>query len=267
MKPIWDRLNVEMLLTRMVAWLPNLFAAILILFGFWILFRVTRFGLERVLARAGFDRALAAMILNVYRFTILAFGVIMAVNQLGVNVGAALAGLGVVGLTIGFAAKDTLSNVMAGFLIFWDKPFHADDWVTIGESYGRVAEITMRTTRLLTSNNTMVVIPNETVISHVLVNHSAGSHSRVEVPITADAKLDLGLTRAAILEAIGSVEGVLSTPPPQVVLKSINTASMDLVIHAWIANAQLQRPVFFEILEASKPALDRLAEPSLAVGR
>jgi len=63
------------------------------------------------------------------------FGALMAVNQLGVNVGAALAGLGVVGLTIGFAAKDTLSNVISGFLIFWDKPFRAGDWVTVGDRY------------------------------------------------------------------------------------------------------------------------------------
>jgi len=68
-------------------------------------------------------------------------------------------------LTIGFAAKDTLSNIMAGFLIFWDKPFHTDDWVTLGANYGKVTEITMRTTRLRTWNNTLVIIPNETIIN------------------------------------------------------------------------------------------------------
>ncbi len=163
MKPIWDRLNFELLLTQLVAWLPKLFSAILIFTGFWLIFRVTRLALVRILSRAGLDPALEGMLLNVYRFTLLTFGVIMAVNQLGINVGAALAGLGVVGLTIGFAAKDTLSNIMAGFLIFWDKPFHTDDWVTLDDNYGKVTEITMRTTRLLTWNNTVVIIPNETV--------------------------------------------------------------------------------------------------------
>jgi small conductance mechanosensitive channel len=151
MKPIWDRLNVEQLLTELVAWLPRMLSAIAVFAVFWVILRVTRPALARILPRAGFDRALADMLFNVYRFTILTFGVIMAVNQLGVNVAAAMAGLGVVGLTIGFAAKDTLSNIMAGFLIFWDKPFHTDDWVTLG--YGKVAKITMRTTRLLTWNN------------------------------------------------------------------------------------------------------------------
>ena len=64
--------------------------------------------------------------------------------------------------------KDTLSNIMAGFLIFWDKPFHVGDWISIGDKEGKVAEITMRTTRVMTRRNTWVIIPNETVINQVL---------------------------------------------------------------------------------------------------
>ena len=131
-----------------MAWLPSLFSAVLILVALWVIHRVTRPALVRIVARASLDPALARMLENVYQFTLMTFGALMALNQLGVNVGAALAGLGVVGLTIGFAAKDTLSNVISGFLIFWDKPFRAGDWVTVGDQYGKVAEITLRTTRL-----------------------------------------------------------------------------------------------------------------------
>jgi small conductance mechanosensitive channel len=230
-----------------------------IFISFWVIFRLTRPALARILSGAGFERALESMLLNVYRFTLLTFGTIMAVNQLGINVGAALAGLGVVGLTIGFAAKDTLSNIMAGFLIFWDKPFRMDDWVTLGENYGKVAEVTMRTTRLVTWNNTLVIIPNETVINQVLVNHSTGGHTRVEVPVTAPVNGDISSKREAILRAIGAVEGVLKEPPPAVVVKAISAASMDLIIQAWISSAEQQRPVFFRILEAAKPALDRFS--------
>ena len=114
-KPIWDRLNVELLLTQFVAWLPSLLAAMLILFVFWLWFRLTHGALRRLLHRAGLEDAFIGMLIAVYRFTILAIGIIMAASQLGINIGAALAGLGVLGLTIGFAAKDSLSNIMAGF--------------------------------------------------------------------------------------------------------------------------------------------------------
>jgi len=199
------------------------------------------------------------MLENIYRFTLLTFGAIMAVNQLGINVGAALAGLGVVGLTIGFASKDTLSNIMAGFLIFWDKPFHTDDWVTLGANYGKVTEITMRTTRLRTWNNTLVIIPNETVINQVLVNHSANGRARVDVPITVAAKGDLPATREAIIRAVGGIEGVLQDPPPTVAVKAIGAAGAELMIQAWVSDPEQEQPVAFRILEAAKPAVDKLS--------
>ena len=255
-KPIWQRLNVDQLVTQFVAWLPSLLSAVLLIITFWALFRLTRPPLVRILRRAKLDPALSGMIERVYRFTVMTFGVLMAVNQLGINVGAALAGLGVVGLTIGFAAKDTLSNVISGFLIFWDEPFRAGDWVTVGGNYGKVVEITMRTTRLLTWNNTSVIIPNETAITQVMVNHSAMGRVRVEVPI-AGITVDQNLSgkEQVLLRAVESAEDVLKDPPPAVALKAISGSTADLVVYAWVANAELENPVFGRILEASERVL------------
>jgi small conductance mechanosensitive channel len=255
-RPIWDRLNVDQLLTEFVAWLPLLFSALLIVVAFWILHRITRPTLLRILTRANLDPALSQMIEKVYGFTLMIFGVLMAVNQLGVNVGAALAGLGVVGLTLGFAAKDALTNIISGFLIFWDKPFRAGDWVTVGDHYGRVVEITMRTTRLLTWNNTTVIIPNETAINQVMTNHSAFDKLRIEVPISAvTLNGDFSSKEHEILEAVRKTPDVLETPPPAVVVKAISGPSLDLIIYAWVAKAEDERPVFSRILEEAKTAL------------
>jgi small conductance mechanosensitive channel len=115
MTSIWDRLNVDALLTQFVAWVPRLVVALVILFAFWLFWRFSRPVVTKVLTRAGLDHALVGMLLNVYHFTVMIFGFIMAANQIGIDVAAALTGLGVVGLTIGFAARDSLSNIMAGF--------------------------------------------------------------------------------------------------------------------------------------------------------
>ena len=257
MDAIWNRLNVEVLLTDAVAWLPKLFAAALIMILFWAAFRVTRKTLSHVLARAGFDHALVLMLVNVYRFSLMTFGIVMAASQLGINVGAALAGLGVVGLTIGFAAKDTLSNVMAGFLIFWDKPFHVGDWVSLGSNEGQVAEITMRTTRLRTRNNTWIIIPNEAVINQVMVNHSTNGQTRLEVPVGIAYKEDIGEARRVILDAMRSVEGLMDDPAPMVVVNNLGDSSVDLLVQVWIPDAEGEKRVFFAALEAAKVALDR----------
>jgi small conductance mechanosensitive channel len=256
MKPIWQRLNVEMLLTQLVGWVPSLLAAILMLVVFWALFRVTRKAFSQLLMRAGFEPALAGMVLNVYRFTLLTFGIVTAASQLGINVSAALAGLGVVGLTIGFAAKDTLSNIMAGFLIFWDKPFRVDEWISVGGHYGKVAEITMRTTRLCTRNNTWVILPNETVINQVLVNHSANGRTRLEVPVGIAYKEDVAEARRVLVEAVRRVPGVLEDPPPHVVVNKLGPSSVDLLVQAWIPDAAEESPTSQKLLEAAKAALD-----------
>jgi len=257
MEQIWNRLNVDVLLTDLVAWLPRLFTAVLLMAIFWGLFRVSRTTLSRVLAHTGFDHALISMLLNVYRFTLVTFGIVMAAGQLGINVGAALAGLGVVGLTIGFAAKDTLSNIMAGFLIFWDKPFHVGDWISLAGSEGQVAEITMRTTRVRTRNNTWIIIPNETVINQVLVNHSTNGQTRLEVPVGIAYKEDIGAARRAIVGAMESVDGVMRDPAPAVVVNRLGDSSVDLLVQVWIPDAEAERPMFFRVLETAKVALDK----------
>ena len=256
-KPIWDRLNVEMLLTQVVGWLPSLAAAAILILFFWLLFRATRLPLRHLLMRTGFEPAFIGMVLNVYRFAVLTLGIVMAASQLGINVGAALAGLGVVGLTIGFAAKDSLSNIMAGFLIFWDKPFHVGQWVTLGDHYGKISEITMRTTRLRTRDNRWVIIPNATVIDQILINHSTNGETRLQIPVGIAYASDLAKSKAVIIDAVRNVQHVLSDPAPGVVLSDLGASSLDLLAFVWISDAQEEKPVFFAALEAIKLALDK----------
>lgn len=267
-KPIWDRLNVELLLTQFVGWLPSLFAAALIILFFWLLFRLTRSALHHILQRTGFEPAFIRMVVNVYRFSVIALGVVMAASQLGINVGAALAGLGVVGLTIGFAAKDSLSNIMAGFLIFWDKPFRVEQWVTLGDHYGKVAEITMRTTRLQTRDNKWIIIPNSTVIDQILVNHSTNGATRLQIPVGIGYAEEIPRARTAILQAVQSVHYALKSPEPGVVVNDLGPSSVDLLAMVWIEDARDEKPAFFALLEAVKLALDRanIEMPSPQVG-
>lgn len=255
--PIWDRLNVGQLITQFVAWLPSAIAAVLIFFFFWLFFRVTRPAIHRLLVGARLEEAFIKMLLNVYRFALLAFGIVMAASQLGINVGAALAGLGVVGLTIGFAAKDSLSNIMAGFLIFWDKPFHVGQWITIAEHYGKIAEITMRTTRLQTRDNRWVIIPNEKVINQIVVNHSTNGETRLQLPVGIGYAEDIAKARRVILDALREMDLVLQSPAPAVVLTDLGSSSVNLLVFAWIADAQEEKPAFFVILEVVKTALDQ----------
>jgi small conductance mechanosensitive channel len=180
----------------------------------------------------------------------------MALDQFGVNVGAALAGLGIAGIAIGFAAQDSVANVISGFLIFLDKPFQAGDWVDVVDHQGRVVEITLRSTRIRTPSNTYVVIPNKMIIDQVLVNHSKHGETRLNIPIGIAYKEYIPQAREVLLRAISSVEHVLQDPPPAVVVMECGDSSINLEMRPWIGDANHGAPVTVAVVEAAKLALD-----------
>ncbi|MBD3163546.1 MAG: mechanosensitive ion channel [Candidatus Eisenbacteria bacterium] len=257
MDPLLSKLDVETLLTRAIAFLPNLVAAIVVAALFWLLFRLSRNPIELVLRRTGFAEPLVRLLVdNIYRFALLIFGLVMAADQLGINVGAALAGIGIAGIAVGFAAQDSLANTIAGFTIFWDKPFGVGDWVRVAGEYGSVTDITIRTTRIRTLNNTYVVIPNKKVIDEVLVNHSKHGETRVDVPIGIAYKEFIPRAREVVLEAVRGVDGVDRKPEPEIVVTQMGASSIDMEVRVWIDDASREIPVFHRVMEASKLALD-----------
>jgi small conductance mechanosensitive channel len=183
-------------------------------------------------------------------------GAVMSASQLGINVGAALAGIGVVGIAVGFAAQETIANMIAGFLIFWDRPFKVGDYITTIDKYGEVREITMRTTRIRTMENTYVVIPNKQIIGDMLVNHSLYGEVRVNVPVGIAFKERIAEAREALLRATRAVPGLLEAPAPDVVARGLGASSVDLEVRVWTDNPADERRIFYEVLEASKTALD-----------
>jgi small conductance mechanosensitive channel len=256
MNDLLDQLDLR-LLSRAVELVPAVLAAAVVIVVFWLLFRMTRGGLTVVLERAGLHRTLVVMLVErVYRMAVLTFALVMAADQVGINVGAALAGIGVVGLAIGFAAQDTLANVIAGFLVFIDKPFEVGDWITVADKYGSVSDITMRSTRIRTNRNTYVVIPNKTIIDTVLINHSKHGETRIDVPIGIAYKEDIVRARDVVLAAVRRVEGIVLKPPPDLVVTELAASSINMNVRVWISDAALEQPVYFRVMEASKLALD-----------
>jgi small conductance mechanosensitive channel len=222
-----------------------------------VILRATRPLLRGVLARARFAEALIGLLVDgLFKGAIIIIALITAASQLGINVTAALAGLGVAGIALGFAAQETVANMIAGFLVFWDRPFQIGDYVTTQGMYGRVQEITMRTTRIRTMENTYAVIPNKQIIGDLLVNHSMYGVTRVNVPVGIAYKEKIAEARAVLLPAISKVDGVVESPAPDVVAIELGGSSVNLMARVWISDSALEKPVGQAVLEASKVALD-----------
>jgi MscS family membrane protein len=143
------------------------------------------------------------------KLAVWSLGIIVALNNAGYNIGALLAGLGIGGLALAMAAKDTVSNVFGGITIFTDQPFVINERVKVEGFDGVVKEIGMRSTRLETREGRLVTIPNSTFADRPVENVSREPSRRVV--------LDLGLTYdtspGQMRQALAIVEQIIEESP------------------------------------------------------
>jgi small conductance mechanosensitive channel len=250
-------LDPQAAVDTLVGFLPKLAAALLVLLVFWVGARLSQPALRAALRRADFaDTLIKLLVDNLYRFAVLVVGAIMAASQVGIDVGAAIAGLGVAGVALGFAAQDSVANTIAGFLIFWDKPFLVGQQITTQGRYGEVTNITMRTTRIRTANNIYIVVPNRQIIEDAILNHSLHGGLRVDVPVGIAYNEDISAAREALLAVARTAEGVSSSREPAVVVAELADSSVNLELRVWIEEAAREKAVYVALLEAAKVALD-----------
>jgi MscS family membrane protein len=176
-------------------------------------------------------------------FIIFITAAILALDVLGVNIVPFIAGAGVVGIAIGFAAKDTLSNVLAGILLIIDRPFEVGDRIELwsapvnSATWGDVLSIGLRATRIRTTDNIVVVIPNNEIMLRDIINYTAGSEEiRVRIPIGVAYDVDIKKAKEVIEKVSFELDWVMRNPPPKVVVKSFGDSSVNLEARVWISN-------------------------------
>jgi small-conductance mechanosensitive channel len=154
----------------------------------------------RVFARSQVSPEAVDLVIAVVRAALLTLGVVEALAAIGLNLGGVIAGLGIVGLAFGFAAQDTLANLIAGFTILWDRPLRVGDWIRVGDGpiVGRVAHLTLRTTRLETLQDGLLIIPNKDITGSRLYNLSHGHGATVRLAVSIPAGTDLERARTLL---------------------------------------------------------------------
>lgn len=238
MHEILDRLaatfDPEVVRRALVGFLPDLAVAALTFFVFVLAWRIARRVATSLMTRAHVDRTAQTFVLAVLQYAVLLLGAITALGALGVDMTSVLASLGVAGLTIGFAARDALSNVISGIFIFWDRPFVIGDLVEVGGFYGRVEHITMRSTRLVTPDGKMLAIPNSTIVNSTVASYTNFPHLRLDVPVSIGVGESLGRARDVLLGAARAHAGAIADPPPRVVVRALGDYRVDLELQVWI---------------------------------
>lgn len=210
------------------------------------------------------DQTALPLLNKIVRFLVVAVAALVALEYLGIDVTPLLAGAGVAGLAVSLAAKDTLSNLIAGILLIMDRPFRVGDrielWSAPGEtgSWGDVVEIGLRATKIRNPDNLIIVIPNNEIMRRDIVNYTAsGDHIRLRVPFGISYDADLDRAKALLVECAGKVAGVQATPDPVVIVRSFGESAVNLELRIWIEEARQRRAVADQVTECAKKAFHR----------
>jgi len=233
---IQEIFDPEKILLQILDLIPDLIVAAISFLAFWLVWRATKSLLELALSRAGVDRTARTFLHSAYKYTVLAIGGVTALAQLGIDTTSVLTSLGVAGLTIGFAARDALSNVISGIFIFWDRPFVIGDLVEVDGHYGKVEDITMRSTRLVTPDGKMLAIPNSVIVNSTVASYTNFPHLRLDIPITIGVDEDVQKVRDLLVSIAASDREILQDPAPTVVIKALNDYNTEIELQAWIEN-------------------------------
>ena len=151
-----------------------------------------------------------------------------------VDVSGLLVGAGFLGIVVGFAARQTLGSLIAGFVLMFSRPFTIGDWVVIGDQEGIVTDITIFNTRLENFDGEFVIIPNDRVSDRAVTNRSRKGLLRLTLDVGVDYDSDVDRAKELAREAMASVSEVIDSPPPQVIPKSFGDSAVVLELRFWI---------------------------------
>ncbi|MGL4474111.1 MAG: mechanosensitive ion channel family protein [Shewanella sp.] len=209
----------------------------------------------KTLERRKVDRTVSSFVSNIAWSVVLAFTVIAALGQIGVQTASLVAVIGAAGLAIGLALQGSLANFAAGVLMVIFRPCRVGDYVEAAGVAGTVDEITIFSTRLLTPDNKVVIAPNSAMMNGTITNYSAMDKRRIDLVIGVSYDADIAATKKLLCEILEQSDYVLADPGYTVGLTALANSSVNFVVRPWVKTSDYW-PAHFAIMETIKLKLD-----------
>jgi small-conductance mechanosensitive channel len=193
---------------------------------------------------------------KIIRIILLFIATLIALSAVGLDITLLSVFGGALGVGLGFGMQRIASNYFSGFIILLDKSMQIGDVITVEGHYGVVSDLRTRYLVLRKLDGTEVIIPNETLITNVVINHSFTDHkARVQMPIQVSYDSQLELAMQLVLDAVKHHPRVLDTPEPAVLVKGFGESGIDLILSVWIpdpeeGSATLQSAIYLDVWRA-----------------
>jgi small conductance mechanosensitive channel len=252
----------ELLSGKVMGWgrdfvllLPNILVSLAVVIGFWLIAKLVRNILLRILRRVSHSEQVNRILANAVFLLLLAVGTFVALGILGLQktVASLLAGAGIITLALGFAFQDIAANLMAGIYLSVQRPFRPGHIIETKDFFGVVKRIHLRWTEIRTQQGQVVLIPNKQVFENPIQNYSATGERRVDLRLGVSYGDDLEKARRVALRAVEAVSTRMPDKEIELFYEEFGESSINFVVRFWIKFAR--QPDF---LAAQSEAIERI---------
>ena len=240
----------------MTTLVTNIVIAAAILFGgIWVAKQLKKY-IVLLMERRNLDALLASFTANIAYVAMVAFVIIAALGQLGIQTTSFVAIIGAAGLAIGLSLQGSLANFASGVMIIAFRPFKVGDFIEAGGVAGVVEGIQIFSTQMRTGDNKEIIIPNSNITGGNITNYSARDTRRVDMVFGIGYDDDIKKAKDILLELVESDERILKDPEPLVAVSELADSSVNFVVRPWVESGDFW-PVKFDYTEAVKLRFDK----------
>lgn len=185
---------------------------------------------------------------------VLALGITIALKIGGIDITAIMAAIG---FGLGFAMQDLMTNFIAGILILLNRQFTIGDYIQVGDTVGKVAEIQSRATILRGLDGTRIIVPNASLFTNQVTSFTSNPFRRVQIDVGVDYRADLSYTHQVLYKTLQTNPGVLWDPKPAILIDNFGDASVDFVVKFWVDSHSNWPKTKSDLIHAIKENLDK----------
>jgi small conductance mechanosensitive channel len=225
-------LNLETIVNNPL--LKDIIVTIIIVVASLLIIKWTSIFINNTGKKFEFDATLIQVINEIIKYTIYALAVTIILNEIGINITAIAVSLGIVGIAVGFAARDTISNFISWLFVLGDKRFKVGDIIEISDQKGKVMLMGFRATKLVTPENNIITIPNSNFSKNLLINHTPLEEKRVDLDVNVPYSVSIEDVTESFEKLTSSFKWALDTPKANVIINELSDTGINATLSVWV---------------------------------
>jgi small conductance mechanosensitive channel len=228
--------KLDQWLNTSVSMLPNFIIAILVMVAFIVAGNLLRKVVHRTLSRFSENIAVNKLVESLIRILFLLLGIFVALGIMNLDktVTSLLAGVGIIGLALGFAFQDAASNFISGIYLAIKSPINVGDIIEVQEKFGTVKKIGLRATTILSYQGQDIVVPNRLIFEDSYTHYTINGEQRIDLEVGVSYGDDLEKAERVTLDAINSLDFIKKEKPVDLYYKEFGNSSINFTVRYWV---------------------------------